>query len=40
LSEPTMPAIADLHRSKRGVHQLMRKLEREGRNAMRGVATS
>jgi D-ribulokinase len=40
LSEPTMPAIADFHRSKRGVHQLMRKLEREGRNAMRGVATS
>jgi D-ribulokinase len=40
LSEPTMPAIADLHRSKRGVHQLMRKLEREGRNAMRGVARS
>ena len=38
LSEPTAPAIADFHRSKRGIHQLMRKLEREGRNAMRGVA--
>jgi len=38
LSEPTAPAIADFHRSKRGIHQLMRKLEREGRNTMRGVA--
>ena len=38
LSEPTAPEIADFHRSKRGVHRLMRQLEREGRDAMRGVA--
>jgi D-ribulokinase len=36
LSEPTAAGIADFHRSKRSVHELMRKLEREGRNAMRG----
>jgi D-ribulokinase len=38
LSEPTAPGIADFHRSKRAVHELMRNLEREGRNAMRRVA--
>src|SRR6266550_3388415 len=38
LSEPTSPGIGDFHRSKRRVHELMRKLEREGRNAMHGVA--
>jgi D-ribulokinase len=36
LSEPTTPGIADFHRSKRRVHEMMRALEREGRNAMRG----
>jgi D-ribulokinase len=34
LSEPTAPGIADFHRSKRRVHELMRRLEREGRRAM------
>jgi D-ribulokinase len=38
LSEPTAPGIADFHRSKRCVHELMRKFEREGRDAMRGSA--
>ena len=38
LSEPTAPGIGDFHRSKRRVHKLMRKLEREGRNAMHGTA--
>jgi D-ribulokinase len=39
LSEPTAPGIAEFHRSKRRVHELMRKLEREGRDAMRGIAS-
>jgi D-ribulokinase len=38
LSEPTAPGIADFHRSKRRVHELMRKMEREGRRAMHEVA--
>jgi D-ribulokinase len=38
LSDPTAPGIADFHRSKRRVHELMRKLEREGRRAMHEVA--
>jgi D-ribulokinase len=38
LSEPTAPGIADFHRSKRRVHELMRKFERQGRDAMRGSA--
>jgi D-ribulokinase len=38
LSESTAPGIADFHRSKRRVHELMRKLEREGRRAMHEVA--
>jgi D-ribulokinase len=38
LSEPTAPGIGDFHRSKRRVHELMRTLEREGRNAMHGFA--
>jgi D-ribulokinase len=37
LSEPTAPGIADYHRSKRRVHELMRKMEREGRRAMHEV---
>ena len=38
LSEPTAAGVADFHRSKRCVHELMRKLEREGRDAMQGIA--
>lgn len=36
LSEPTVPRIADFHRSKRQVHRLMRQLDRESRSAMDG----
>jgi D-ribulokinase len=37
-SEPTAPGIAEFHQAKRRVHELMRQLEREGRDAMRGIA--
>jgi D-ribulokinase len=37
LSEPTASGIADFHRTKRQVHALMRKLDRESRDAMRGI---
>src|ERR1700674_252756 len=37
LSEPTASRMADFHRSKRRVHGLMRKLDRESRDAMRGI---
>src|SRR6202043_491701 len=37
LSEPTASGIADFHRTKRQVHALMRKLDRESRDAMRGT---
>jgi len=36
LSEPTAPGMAEFHRSKRQVHGLMRRLDRESRDAMRG----
>jgi D-ribulokinase len=36
LSERTTSAMADFHRSKRRVHGLMRKMDRESRDAMRG----
>jgi D-ribulokinase len=36
LSEPTARGMADFHRTKRKVHGLMRKLDRESRDAMRG----
>src|SRR6195256_332836 len=36
LSEPTAPGMADFHRTKRRVHGLMRKLDRESRDAMHG----
>jgi D-ribulokinase len=36
-SEPTAAGMADFHRTKRRVHILMRKLDRESRDAMRGV---
>src|SRR6266436_3207865 len=35
LSEPTAPGMADFHRTKRRVHELMRTLDRESRDAMR-----
>jgi D-ribulokinase len=37
LSEPTPPGLADFHRSKRKVHGLMRQLDRECRDTMRGL---
>jgi D-ribulokinase len=37
LSEPTKSVTADFHRSKRRVHGLMRKLDRESRDAMHGI---
>jgi D-ribulokinase len=37
LSEPTARGMADFHRTKRKVHGLMRKLDRESRDAMRGI---
>jgi D-ribulokinase len=36
-SQPTAPGLADFHRSKRKVHGLMRKLDRESRDAMHGI---
>jgi D-ribulokinase len=38
LSDPTAAGMVDFHRSKRDVHELMRKLEREGRHAMHANA--
>jgi D-ribulokinase len=35
LSQPTAPAMADFHRTKRRIHELMRKLDRDSRHAMR-----
>jgi D-ribulokinase len=39
LTEPTTPRMADFHRTKRRVHGLMRKLDREGRDTMLGFAS-
>jgi D-ribulokinase len=39
LSEPTSPGLTDFHRTKRQVHGLMRKLERDSRHAMREIAS-
>src|ERR1700676_4073565 len=39
LSEATAPAMADSHRIKRRVHGLMRKLDRESRDTMQGIAS-
>jgi D-ribulokinase len=36
-SKPTAPGLADFHRTKRKVHGLMRKLDRESRDAMHGI---
>jgi D-ribulokinase len=38
LSEPTTPGMAEFHRTKRRVHNLLRALDRESRAAMRAVA--
>jgi D-ribulokinase len=38
LSEATAPGIADFHRTKRRVHELMRKLDRESRDTMQEIA--
>jgi D-ribulokinase len=38
LSEPSASGMADFHRTKRKVHGLMRKLDSESRDAMRGIA--
>jgi D-ribulokinase len=35
LSEPTAPRMAEFHRTKRSVHQLLRALDRESRDVMR-----
>ena len=37
LSDPAAPGIAEFHRAKRKVHELMRKAEQEGRATMRGI---
>jgi len=39
LSELTPPGLTDFHRTKRRVHGMMRKLERDSRNAMQGSAS-
>ena len=39
LSEPTPPGLRAFHQTKRKVHGLMRKLDRESRDAMRGLAS-
>jgi D-ribulokinase len=39
LSEATAPAMADFHRTKRRVHGLMRKLDRESRYTMQTTAS-
>jgi D-ribulokinase len=38
-SEPSARGMADFHRSKRRVHGLMRTLDRDSRDAMRGTET-
>src|SRR5258706_6541151 len=37
LSEPTVPGMAGFHQTKRQVHGLMRRLDRESRDAMHGI---
>jgi D-ribulokinase len=39
LSDPTAPALAAFHRRKRDVHRLLRTLDRDSRNMMRGLET-
>jgi D-ribulokinase len=38
-SAPTAPAMTDFHRAKRKVHGLMRDLDRQSRDTMRGLAS-
>jgi D-ribulokinase len=40
LSEPTAPGMAEFHRTKRGVYNRLRALDRESRAAMRTMETS
>jgi D-ribulokinase len=40
LTEPTAPGMADFHRAKRRVHGLMRKLDRDSRDTMQGIASA
>jgi D-ribulokinase len=40
LSEKTAPGMADFHRTKREVHGLMRKLDRESRDAMHRIGST
>jgi D-ribulokinase len=39
LNEPTAPGMADFHRTKRRVHGLMRKLDRDSRDTMQEIAS-
>jgi D-ribulokinase len=39
LTEATTPGMADFHRTKRRVHGLMRKLDRESRDTMQATAS-
>jgi D-ribulokinase len=39
LSGPTAPGVADFHRTKRKVHGMMRKLDRDSRDAMQGIGS-
>jgi D-ribulokinase len=39
LTGPTVPGMADFHRTKRRVHGLMRKLDRDSRDTMQGLAS-
>jgi D-ribulokinase len=36
-SEPTARGMAEFHRAKRRVHGMMRTLDRDSRDAMRGI---
>jgi len=37
LSEPTAPGMAEFHRTKRGVHNMLRELDRKSRDVMRRI---
>jgi D-ribulokinase len=39
LSGPTAPGVADFHRTKRKVHGMMRRLDRDSRDAMQGIVS-
>jgi D-ribulokinase len=40
LSGPTAPGLADFHRTKRKVHGMMRRLDRDSRDAMQGIVST